>query len=122
MKRTLAAALAAAVALAVAAVALAATTLTIPADKSNKLAFAKKSLTAPAGKITLVMPNPSILPHNIAVRAGTSAKSKLIAKGKVVGKGGVSRVTVVLKRGKYRFLCTVPGHEAGGMWGILTVK
>ncbi len=31
-------------------------------------------------------------------------------------------VTVTLKKGKFRYVCTVPGHEAGGMWGILTVK
>ena len=43
-------------------------------------------------------------------------------KGKVVGKDGVSKITMKLAKGKYRFFCTVPGHEAGGMWGILTVK
>jgi plastocyanin len=98
-----------------------ATTLKISADAKNKLAFNKKKLTAKAGKVTIVMSNPSILPHNIALRRGTSMKSKLIAKGKVVTKGGVSKVTATLKKGKYRYACTVPGHEAGGMWGILTV-
>ncbi len=43
-------------------------------------------------------------------------------KGKVVGKNGVSMVTKKLAKGKYRFFCTVLGHEKGGMWGILTVK
>ncbi len=98
-----------------------ATTLTISADRTNKLRFTKKALSAPAGKIMIVMTNPSILPHNIAIRNGTTASSKVIAKSKVVGKGGISKVTVTLKKGKYRFVCTVPGHEAGGMWGILTV-
>ena len=28
----------------------------------------------------------------------------------------------ILKKGKYAFLCTVPGHAAGGMKGTLTVK
>ncbi len=122
MRRTLTVALIVAASLSAVAVAPGATTLKIQADKTNKLAFNTKALTAKAGKITIIMTNPSILPHNVAVRAGTSAKSKLIAKGKVVGKGGTSRVTVTLKAGKYRFVCTVPGHEAGGMWGILTVK
>ena len=63
-----------------------------------------------------------MLKHNIALRKGTTAKGKLLVKGKVVGKNGVSKVTKTLAKGKYRFLCTVPGHEAGGMWGILTVK
>ncbi len=121
MARKLVPVLIAVLALAVAGVALGGGTLKISADKTNKLAFNKKALKTTAGKITIVMANPSILPHNVAVRAGTTAKSKLIAKGKVVSKGGVSRVTVVLKKGKYRFVCTVPGHELGGMWGILTV-
>ena len=97
------------------------TVLRISASKT-KLAFSKKALVAPAGKIKIVMANPSPLAHNVAIRKGVTAKSKLIAKGKVVKKGGVSTVNVTLTKGKYRFVCTVPGHEAGGMWGILTVK
>jgi uncharacterized cupredoxin-like copper-binding protein len=34
----------------------------------------------------------------------------------------VSRITIRLAKGKYRYLCTVPAHEKNGMWGILTVK
>ncbi len=63
-----------------------------------------------------------MLKHNIALRKGTKATSKLLVKGKVVGKNGVSKVTATLAKGKYRFVCTVLGHEKGGMWGILTVK
>jgi uncharacterized cupredoxin-like copper-binding protein len=120
VKRLLFVSLAAA-ALALASVAFAATVITDPADKT-KLAFAKKALKAKAGKVTLKMPNPSVLQHNIALRAGTGTSGKTIAEGKIVSKGGVSKLTVKLKKGKYRFFCAVPGHEAGGMWGILTVK
>ena len=102
-------------------VALGATSLKVSASPCCP-AFTKKALSAPAGKITIVMANPAIFPRNVAVRAGTTAGSKLIASGKVVTKGGTSTVTVTLKKGKYRFVCTVPGHEADGMWGILTVK
>ena len=109
------------IALTTAAVALAATTVTVSADKT-KLAFSKKALTADDGKITLRMSNLAVLPHNVALRNGTSAKGAAIAKGKIVGKGGISTITVKLKAGKYRYFCSVPGHEAGGMWGILTVK
>jgi plastocyanin len=116
--------LAAALAAALVAVPVAsgATTLKISAVPPAKLAFNKKALTAKAGKVTIVMTNPSVLPHNVALRNGVKATSKFIVKGKVVGKGGVSKVTATLKKGKYRFLCSVPGHEKGGMWGILTVK
>jgi uncharacterized cupredoxin-like copper-binding protein len=103
------------------AVALAATTLVNPASKT-KLAYAKKALKASKGKVTLKMPNPSALPHNIALRKGVGAKGATIKKGKIVPKGKTSQITATLRAGKYRFFCSVPGHEAGGMWGILTVK
>ncbi len=103
------------------AVALGATTLVNPTSKT-KLAYSKKTLTAPKGKITLTMPNLSVLSHNIALRKGVGAKGAAIVRGQIVPKGRTSKVTATLKAGKYRFFCTVPGHEAGGMWGILTVK
>lgn len=113
---------AAATVLVVAVAALGATILSNPTDKFN-LAYAKKSLTATAGSVTLASKNTSaVLDHNIALRKGTTAKGKTIVKGKVVGKDGVSKVTAKLAKGKYRFFCTVAGHEKGGMWGILTVK
>ena len=40
----------------------------------------------------------------------------------MVGQGGTSKVTANLKPGTYEFYCSVPGHEAGGMKGTLTVK
>lgn len=99
-----------------------ATTLKVAAGPGSKLAFSRKALVARAGTVTIVLKNASAVPHNIAIRKGPTAKSKVIAKGKVVRKGGVSKVNVKLTKGKYRYVCTVPGHEAAGMWGILTVK
>jgi uncharacterized cupredoxin-like copper-binding protein len=109
-------------ALAVAVAAFGATVLSNPTTAA-KLAYSKKALAAKAGSVTIRSKNMSpVLKHNIALRKGTTAKGKLLAKGKVVGTFGVSKITKTLAKGKYRFVCTVPGHEAGGMWGILTVK
>jgi plastocyanin len=92
------------------------TTLKLTADKT-KLAYNKKTLKAHAGKITIVMKNPSaIFPHDIAIKGHGIKK-----KGKVVHVGGTSKVTVTLKPGTYTFYCTVPGHEAGGMKGKLVI-
>ena len=91
------------------------TVLKISADKIA-LKFNVSKLKAKAGKITIIMTNPSPLQHNVAVE-GKSAE----VKGKVVGKGGVSKVTLTLKKGTYEFYCTVPGHRAAGMKGKLTV-
>jgi uncharacterized cupredoxin-like copper-binding protein len=114
--------LAVVVALAVTVAAFGATVLSNPTSAA-RLAYAKKALAAKAGSVTLRSKNMSpVLRHNIALRKGTTATGRLLVKGKVVGKNGVSKFTKTLAKGKYRFLCTVPGHEAGGMWGILTVK
>ena len=91
------------------------TTLENPADRSQ-LRFAKSSLEAPAGKVTLVMPNPSPLEHDISIRG-----NGIDQQGKVVGQGGTSRVSAELTPGDYEFYCSVPGHEAAGMKGTLTV-
>jgi plastocyanin len=89
--------------------------ITIPAVDGT--AFAFKSANATAGSVTLVMPNKSALPHDISVRgAGVDQK------GKIVSQGGTSTVAINLKPGKYTFYCSVPGHEAAGMKGTLTVK
>jgi plastocyanin len=90
-----------------------ATTLENPADASGALAFEKDTLTAPAGEITLVMENPAALEHNIAIEGES--------EGEVVGQGGTSEVTATLEPGEYTFYCSVPGHQAGGMEGTLTV-
>jgi mono/diheme cytochrome c family protein len=91
-------------------------TLTIPADPSGALAFQFGKATAPVGPITITMPNPSPIQHDIAIDGPVKGK------GPEVGKGGVSSFKATLKVGSYTFLCTVPGHAAGGMKGTLTVK
>lgn len=91
--------------------------LEIAADPSGALAFASTKATAPAGSFQLVMPNPSPVDHNIAVK-GDSVDEK----GPVVGNGGKSELAVELEAGKYTFYCSVPGHEEGGMKGELTVE
>jgi plastocyanin len=101
--------------LAAAGAASAATTLKISAA-SGALKYNKKTLTAKAGKVTIVMTNPSPLQHDVAIKAAGAKK------GKIVGKGGKSTAVATLKPGKYTFYCTVPGHAAAGMKGTLTVR
>jgi uncharacterized cupredoxin-like copper-binding protein len=94
----------------------AAETLDLKADPSGALRFNVKSLSAKAGKVTLVMANPSQLSHSIAIQGGSVNMA-----GPVVGPGGTSTVSASLKPGTYTFYCTVPGHREAGMFGTLTV-
>jgi len=112
----IAAVVAVAAVLALASVVSAASTVSLRASKT-KIAFNHKTLTAKRGKVTLVMSNPSGLPHAIAVEGHGIDK-----KGKTVGKGGTSRVSVTLKKGTYTFYCPVDGHKAAGMKGKLIVS
>jgi mono/diheme cytochrome c family protein len=91
--------------------------LSLDADPTGALAFSAGKAIATAGSLQLVMRNPSSLQHDIAVQG-----NGVNQKGPVVGKGGTSTVRVTLRAGNYTFLCTVPGHAAGGMKGTLTVR
>ena len=73
-------------------------------------------MTAQAGRITLRMPNPSPLPHSIAV----DEPERVI--GEVVEQGGVSEITLDFPPGEYEYYCSVPGHREGGMVGTLVVE
>ncbi len=91
-------------------------TLKLAADKSA-LKFDKTSLTAKAGKVTLEMENPSEIPHAVAIKG-----NGVDVDGKTVGNGETSTASTDLKAGTYTFYCPVPGHEAAGMKGTLTVN
>jgi plastocyanin len=91
-------------------------TLKLAADKSA-LKFDKTSLTAKAGKVTLEMANPSQIPHAVAIEG-----NGVDVDGKTIGNGETSTASADLKPGTYTFYCPVPGHEAAGMKGTLTVK
>lgn len=53
--------------------------------------------------------------------AATALVPAVRTRGKVVLRGGTSKVTATLKRGRYVFFCSVAGHERAGMKGVLTV-
>jgi len=92
-------------------------TLKIAADPGGALKFDKSSLSAKAGKVTIVMDNPSDLPHAVNIEG-----QGVEVTGNTVTKGGVSKASGDLKPGEYEFYCPVDGHEEGGMKGKLTVK
>jgi plastocyanin len=98
-------------------VSAAASTLKIQADPGGKLRFNTSTLDAKAGKVTILLSNPSGLSHNVSLEG-----EGVDEEGKTVGQGGTSRVSATLKPGTYTYYCSVPGHRQGGMQGTLTVK
>jgi plastocyanin len=91
--------------------------LELSADPGGALKFDKSSLTAKAGKVTIVMDNPSSLPHAVEIEG-----NGVEVEGETVEKGGVSKVSADLEPGQYEYYCPVGGHEAGGMKGTLSVQ
>ena len=88
----------------------------IGADRSGALKFTKTTLTVKAGTVVFAFANPSQVPHAFAIKGdGVNEGTKTIT-------GGAASLTVKLKPGTYEFYCPVPGHEAAGMKGTLTVK
>jgi cytochrome c oxidase subunit 2 len=91
--------------------------LEIAAEAGGALAFGTTELEAKAGLVTISMTNPSPVPHDVAIKG-----NGIDVKGPVALKGGTSSVSARLEPGTYTFYCSVPGHEAAGMKGTLTVS
>ena len=86
-----------------------ATTVTVTM-KEFKFTFSKRAV--PHGVVTFKLVNRGALPHDLKI---AGKKSKMIGPGK----SGLLKVT--LTKGLKAYLCTVPGHAAGGMKGKLKV-
>jgi uncharacterized cupredoxin-like copper-binding protein len=94
----------------------ASSTVKLTADPGGALKFDTTKLSAKAGKVTVVMDNPSSTPHAVEVEgSGVEQKTKTLT-------GGTAKMTVDLKPGKYEFYCPVDGHRQAGMEGTLTVQ
>jgi uncharacterized cupredoxin-like copper-binding protein len=94
--------------------AAAADTVAVTAGKPGELRFTLSKKTVKKGAVVFKVTNKGSLGHDFKV---AGKKTPLLAKGKA----GTLKVTFT-KPGKYAYLCTVPGHAAGGMKGTLTVK
>ncbi len=88
-----------------------AATTVIVASSEFKFVLSKK--TVPAGTVTFVVTNKGKVSHDFKIKG---KKTPLLAPGKK------ATLKIVFKKGKYPYLCTVPGHAAAGMKGVLTVK
>jgi uncharacterized cupredoxin-like copper-binding protein len=103
------------------------TVVTVTAGKPTELAFKLSKLSAlPAGTVTFNVKNMGLGSHDFKIcttPSATAAKNACVGKvTKMLKHGEAATLTVVLtKKGKYEFLCDIPGHAAGGMKGLLGV-
>lgn len=105
------------------------TVITVIAGRPSELAFKLSKISnVPVGTITFKVTNLGVAFHNfkvctIPVPVASGAQNACFGKSTRTLKHGQSAIlTVAISlAGKYEFLCTIPGHAAAGMKGILGV-
>ena len=85
--------------------AAAATTVTV---KASEFKFVLSKKTAPHGVVTFKVTNKGHIAHDFKI---VGKKTPMLKPGKS------ATLKVTLKKGSYKYICTVPGQAAAGMRG-----
>lgn len=89
------------------------TTVAVTLGKPSEFKITVSKKTIGKGVTTFKVTNKGALSHDFKI---SGRKTRMLSTGKS------ATLRTILKKGKYAFLCTVPGHAAAGMKGTLTVK
>ena len=125
------AALCAAISLCVAAPALArpvkvsVSNVTVTAGKPAEFHFIVAPSTVKSGIVVFKVTNKGALAHDFSICSASSTKLANSCRGRTTkqispNSSDTLRVTIT-RKGTYEYLCTVPGHAAGGMKGFIKV-
>jgi plastocyanin len=106
--------IAAAIATLLAATAPARSTATIVNVSGREFLFALSRKSALHGTFIFKFKNIGNLPHDFKI---AGRKTPLLQPGR-----SATLTVRIAKPGRYRYLCTVPGHAAAGMRGIFIVR
>ena len=90
--------------------------LRLVADPSGAPAYDRKTGAVKAGTVTIRFVNASTTEHNVAVAQG----SRQLGESPTIN-GADTELKVDLRPGEYEYYCTIDGHRAAGMEGVLTV-
>lgn len=93
--------------------AVAITTVNVTAGKPSEFRFKPAKRTVERGVVVFRVVNRGTLQHDFKIKGKKTPGLK-------PGERATLRVTFK-KPGRYRFICTVPGHAAAGMKGVLRV-
>lgn len=81
---------------------------------ASEFSFKVSKRAVRKGTVVFTVKNAGQLPHDFRIAGKKTAQ---------VAPGTTRKLTVKFtKAGRYAYLCTVPGHAAGGMKGSLTVR
>ncbi|HUP32624.1 MAG TPA: cupredoxin domain-containing protein [Gaiellaceae bacterium] len=90
------------------------TTVAVTAGKPTEFKYTLSRTVVPTGTVVLRVTNRGQIAHDFKI---VGKKTATLA----TGKAGTLRA-VFAKPGRYAYLCTLAGHAAAGMKGVLTVK
>jgi uncharacterized cupredoxin-like copper-binding protein len=101
------------------------TNVNVIAGKPSEFGFKLSTKTAKRGVIAFKVTNQGHLPHTFKMCSGRNKPLANTCTGRSTsqispGQSATLRVSILLK-GTYEYLCTLPGHAAGGMKGLLNV-
>ena len=81
--------------------------------KEFSFSLSTRSINKP-GQVTFTVKNRGSILHNFKINGKSTANLQ---------PGKTARLSVSFKKkGRYRYLCTEPGHAAAGMRGVFTVR
>lgn len=90
---------------------------------SHDIFFDPTEVTIAADRdVKIILPNEGVTLHNFSI---TDHKNENLPFDPIdvdIDPGATEEVTINAPTGEYYYFCNVPGHEAAGMHGILTVK
>ena len=100
-------------------------TVTVTPGKPSEFKFQLSAKSVPHGTVTFKVTNSGGLPHDfkICTKATKTTADTCAGHGAaLVSPGGAATLKVTFKKaGTYEYLCTVSGHAAAGMKGLLKV-
>ena len=92
--------------------------LSLEANREGQLEYDTRSLSTKAGNVSIAFTNISPVGHNMTIESSAGA----IVGATPTFQGGSKTLTVALKRGTYKYFCSVPGHRTAGMEGTITAR
>jgi predicted lipoprotein with Yx(FWY)xxD motif/plastocyanin len=102
-----------------------ATKLSVSAGSPSEFKFTLSKTSVPLGTVTFTITNKGTIPHDFKLCSSPKGGLANTCTGRVsalVSSGASSTLTIKFtKKGTYEYLCTVAGHAAAGMKGILKV-
>ena len=100
-------------------------TVTVTEGKPSEFGIQLGAKSVAHGSVTFKVTNKGAAPHDFKICSSPTTKPALTCAGtgtKPISPGATASLTVKFaKAGSYEYLCTLPGHAAAGMKGLLKV-